>query len=187
MDEGNSYRIGERVAVIGCSGSGKTTLAKAIAAAQGVPFVDTDALFWLPDWVQRPRDEYRAKLAQALSAQAWAFDGNLNELKIDLVLPRIDTLIWLDYPRSVVMRQLLKRTIRRSWTQETLFAGNTESWRQSFASKDSILLYAWRSHGDLRRAYAALFSDLPGHITPMRLETPAQAARLLHDLSVSGA
>lgn len=174
--------VGERISVVGCCGAGKSTLAKQIGARLGRGYINSDELFWLPDWVQRPKPEHRRLLTQAMAEASWVFDGNIRSTR-DIVLPRIDTLIWLDYPRHRVMRQLLRRTFRRSLKQELLFAGNRESWRRSFASKDSILFFAWHAHANYRSRYTEMFADLPEHIRyPIRLTSPRQAEALVASL-----
>jgi hypothetical protein len=50
----------DRVVVVGSSCSGKTTFAKRLAATLGHPHIELDALNWLPDWVQRPEEEFGA-------------------------------------------------------------------------------------------------------------------------------
>ena len=170
--------IGQRVAVIGCSGSGKSTLAKRVAKAKGLAYINSDALFWMPDWVQRPEPEFLKLLADRVAGEAWVLDGNIGG-RAPIVLPRIDTLIWLDYPRPVVMRRLLWRTIRRAWTKQPIFHNNTESWRMSFASKDSILLYAWRSHAERRADYEKMWPKLDASITKHRLRSQEELDALL--------
>jgi len=175
--------IGQRIAIIGCSGSGKSTLAKLFAQTQGLDYIDSDALFWMPDWVQRPQPEFLQQLADRVSGERWVLDGNIGS-RTHIVLPRIDTLIWLDYPRHFVMRRLLWRTIRRAWTKEPIFHNNAESWRMSFASKDSILLYAWRSHGERTRHYEALWPTLDPAIAKHRLRSPRELDALLDEAGI---
>ena len=43
--------VGQRSLVWGNSCSGKSTLASQIARSRGLPFVELDALNWLPNWV----------------------------------------------------------------------------------------------------------------------------------------
>jgi len=171
--------IGQRVAVVGCCGSGKSTLARRIAEAKGVPYVCSDALFFCDaNWTERPRPEYYQLLEQHLSTDAFAFDGNIGGSQ-RVVLPRIDTLIWLDYPKPLVMRRLLLRTIRRAWNKEPLYAGSTESWRMSFASKDSILLFAWRHHHEYQRRYETLWQTIDPSITKYRVQSQRELDALL--------
>lgn len=175
--------IGQRVAIVGCSGSGKSQLARRIARARGVDYINADELLWKPGWDERTKPEYYALLEQHMAADAWVFDGNIGG-SAKVVVPRIDTLIWLDYPRPMVMRRLLGRTIRRAWTKQVIFAGNAESWRRSFASKNSILLYAWRSHGQRRADYEALWPTLDPSIRAHRPASQAQLDTLLHQAGI---
>lgn len=172
------FQLGQRIAVVGCSGSGKSTLAKQIAQAKVLDYINADELLWKPNWIERSKPDYYALVDQRVAGDAWAFDGNIGG-SAHIVLPRVDTLIWLDYPRPVVMRRLLWRTIRRAWTKEDIFSGNSESWRMSFASKDSILLYAWRSHGQRKRHYAALWPTLDPSITKHRVCSQRELDALL--------
>lgn len=173
---------GWRITVVGNCGSGKTTLAKAIAQRRGVPFIPVDEALWKPGWVIREDDEVERILAGAMADDAWVSDGNLGS-RSRYVLPRLDTVVWLDYPRHLVMRRLLARTVRRAWTKEELFSGNREGWRHSFASKESILPYAWQAHGMYRARYAELFADpAHAHLTRIRLTYPRQTERLLNAL-----
>ena len=58
-----------RVVVVGCSGSGKTTFARQLARLLGSPHIELDALHWLPNWVPRPTNEFRALVAQAVAQE----------------------------------------------------------------------------------------------------------------------
>jgi ABC-type dipeptide/oligopeptide/nickel transport system ATPase component len=56
-----------RISVVGNSGSGKTTVAKALAARLGVPHVELDAIFHQPNWTPLPADEFRRRVADAIT------------------------------------------------------------------------------------------------------------------------
>jgi len=178
----SSATIGQRVAVVGCCGAGKSTFAKQIAERTGHQYINADEIFWLPDWVQRPKPEYRSILTRKMSGDGWVYDGNIGSNR-SITLPRVDTLIWLDYSWPVTMSRLLKRTVRRAWTKVEVFSGNAESWRQSFASKDSILLYACGAFGDYRARYRKMFADPPEHVChAVRLASPRHAEAFVQSL-----
>lgn len=170
--------IGQRIAVVGCSGSGKSTLARRIAYVKGLDYINSDELFWMPDWGKRPETEFFELLTDRVAGSTWALDGNIGGREA-IVLPRIDTLIWLDYPRHFVMHRLLRRTICRAWAKQPIFHNNSESWRMSFASKDSILLYAWRSHHRIREQYEALWPMLDPSIIKHRVRSQKELEALL--------
>jgi hypothetical protein len=100
----------------------------------------------------------------------------------DLIWARADTVVWLDYPRSLVMRRIIRRTLRRMIRREELWNGNRERWR-NLASLDperSIIAWAWTQHPVDRERYAGAASD-PANtdLSVLRLSTPAQADDLV--------
>ena len=147
-------QVGQRIVVVGTTGSGKTTIARQLAQELGYSFVELDVLFWGPNWTPVPLDVFRERTAQALSGDAWAVGGNYTAAR-DIVWGRADTLVWLDYPLPLIMWQLLRRTIRRVVTQEELWSGNCETFRGQFLSRDSLFLWALKSHNKYRREYLA--------------------------------
>ncbi|MBD2463342.1 adenylate kinase [Oscillatoria sp. FACHB-1407] len=164
--------VPQRIVVVGCSGSGKTTTARHIAKLLHIPHVELDALHWEPNWTEAPLDVFQARITKALSGDRWVVDGNYSKVR-DLVWSRADTIVWLDYPLGLVMWQLLKRTLQRSWRQEVLWNGNRENWQLSFFSRDSILLWALRTFRKHRRTYAALSQDpIFAHLKFVRLRSP---------------
>lgn len=172
-----------RIAVIGTSGAGKTTLARAIASVLEVPHVELDGLHWGADWTEKPESELRASLDLATSQETWVCDGNYGMVR-DLIWPRADTLVWLDYSFVRVFAQAFRRTVRRAWRREELFSGNRESWRQSFASRDSILWWVIRTWCRRRREYGALLVRPEyAHLHVHRFGHPREAQRWLATLA----
>lgn len=149
----------KRVVVVGTTGSGKSTLAARLAGLLGCPFIEPDALFWGANWTPVPREEFRAKVAEAIAGDAWTIGGNYSVAR-DLIWRRADTLIWLDYPLPLVLWRLSWRTLHRIITQETLWGGNVESWRGQFASRDSLFIFAVKTHFRRRREMPALLAQL---------------------------
>lgn len=142
-----------RVAVIGTSGAGKTTVGRALAAQLGVPFIELDALHWGPDWTEATADELRAGVEPIVASEAWVIDGAYRGKIGDLVIGHADLVVWLDFPLHVWFPRLLRRTIGRITRREEFLNGNRETVRQAFFSKDSLLLYALRTHRRRRRSY----------------------------------
>src|SRR5918912_2264290 len=134
-----------KIAVVGTSGSGKTTVARELASRLGVPHVELDALFHGPNWTPTPVDEFRARVARAIEGDAFVVDGNYGAVR-DIVWPRLELVVALDYPFPLIFAQLLRRTVTRAITREPLWNDNRESLRLSFASRDSILLWSLTTH-----------------------------------------
>lgn len=173
----------ERVVVVGTSCSGKTTLARQLSRVLGVPHVELDGIHWMPDWQLRPMDEVRRMVGEAAAAERWVIDGNYSAVR-DIVWGRATAVVWLNYPFRVVLWRCLCRTIRRAITREELFSGNRESFRMSFLSRDSIILWVISSYRPLQRKYRRILDDgdFP-HLREIELRGPAEAEALIASLA----
>ncbi len=166
-----------RVRVMGTSGSGKTTFARTLAARLGVPHLELDAIFHHAGWQQAPDDEFRADLRAFLDAapDGWVVDGNY-VARVGPLLDDADAVVWLDYPRRVVMGRVVRRTVVRALTRRELWNGNREPWT-GLVRRDpehNIVLWAWRTH-DANRARFAQAADARW----VRLTSPREARRWL--------
>ena len=173
-----------RVAVVGTTGSGKTTLAGQISHLLAIPHVELDSLHWEPNWTEAPVEVFRNRVAQALSGTAWVVDGNYSKVR-DIVWSRADTIVWLDYSLTVILGQLVRRTVQRIATREELWSGNRESLRTTF-SRESLFLWALRSYRRRQREYPALLARAEyAHLSIVHLRSPREALVWLSRLATA--
>ncbi len=180
-DPANTLRGCDRILVLGRTGSGKTTLARELAAALGVPHVELDALYFGPDLSTVPLLVLRERTIAAVAGDRWVTDGNKSAVR-DLVWPRADTIVWLDYPLLVSLSRLGKRAVRRTSTL-TARAAETGSRtgvpKQLFAAAKGVVT-ALRSHRGQRRAYPRMFAEPRNqHLAVVRLRSPRATRRWL--------
>lgn len=160
-----------RLVIVGSTGSGKTTLARTLAGLLGVPHVELDALHWEPEWTPAAPEVFRRRVALATAGPAWVVDGNYRAIR-DLVWPRAETVVWLDYSLPVIYRRLAPRTFGRLRSRETLWGSNRERLRNQFR-RDGLFIWVlrtyWRRRRDLPRALR-----LPehAHLRLVRLRRP---------------
>jgi adenylate kinase family enzyme len=174
-----------RVVVIGTSCVGKTTFAQALARVLSFPHVELDALYWQPNWIPRPSEEFRALTAQALSQDRWVTDGNYGVVR-DLIWSRATTVIWLNYGFPLVLWRALTRTVRRVLTQEELFSANRESLRLAFFSRDSILWWVLTTFHRRRKQYRVLFDRRTSpQLVYVELRNPSEAKHFLAGLETT--
>jgi adenylate kinase family enzyme len=149
-----------RIVVVGVTGCGKSMLAEKLAQGLGLDFIDLDALYWKPDWVESSDEEFRAKVEAATRLPAWALAGNYSKLR-DLIWPRAEAVVWLDYPFLLVFGRLCKRTWQRWRTQEPLWGSNYERfWPQlKIWSKKSLFYWQVHSYREHKRVYPQLFAS----------------------------
>jgi adenylate kinase family enzyme len=170
-----------RVSVVGNAGSGKTTVGRDIAGRLGVAFVELDAVFHQPGWRPTPPEEFRHRVEAIVAGEGWVLDGNYSAVR-DLVWGRADTVIWLDPPRRVVMRQVVGRTLRRTLTRVELWNGNREPVSGLFRldPEKSIIRLAWLKHDVYSRRFAAFARDPAwAHLSFVRIASRQDVARLL--------
>ena len=166
-----------RLSVVGISGSGKTSLSLRLAVALGVQHIELDAMFHQPGWAELPPAEFRRRVEVAIQADGWVVDGNYSAVR-DLVWAAADTVVWLDLPRSLVMRRVLGRTVARAVTRRELWNGNRETWRNTFASRDSLFVWMIRAHRRHRREWPARYRRDPRLV---RLRTGDEVRRWLDE------
>ncbi|MES2658674.1 MAG: adenylate kinase [Verrucomicrobiota bacterium] len=170
-----------RVNVVGCSGSGKSTFSKALADILEVRHIEMDALFWGPDWYWPSDEEFFGKLRTELSTDAWVLDGNYTRT-IEIKWEKVDMVIWLDPGFPITFFRSVKRAFKRSLTREELWegTGNRESFRQSFFSRKSVILWSVRTFRSIRRKYETLsVEERYSHIRFVRLRTRSETEAFL--------
>lgn len=178
---------GRRIAVVGTTGSGKTALARDLGLRLGIPHVELDALHWGPSWAEAPVEVFRERVAAATVGNAWVVDGNYSAVR-DILWPRAETVVWLDYRLRTVLRQVTWRTVRRVFTREELWHGNRERLLGSVIGRDSIILWALRTYRRRRREYPALVARPENsHLSVVHLRSPRAARRWLASLPRLGA
>ena len=172
--------LGRRIVVVGSTGSGKSTVAETLALRLGIPFVELDELFWLPNWVELDEESFRAKVAEATAGENWVIAGNYRRTSIDVIWPLVDTMVVLEVSLATQLRRLVARSWRRSRSKELLWGTNYERFSKHFLHRDSLLLFAIRTHRATRARYRSMMADPKwAHIDFIHLRSPADAARWL--------
>jgi adenylate kinase family enzyme len=149
-------RLPDRVLVYGVTGSGKSTAALAIGARTGHPVTLVDELTWLPGWVPVEASRQRELIAEVVAGERWLLDSSYGDW-LGFVLPRVELVVGLDYPRWLSLSRLVRRTVSGAITREPRCNGNVETWR-NMLSRESIIRWHFQSFARKRarmRAWAA--------------------------------
>lgn len=100
----------KRIAILGCSGSGKSTLAARMVNIIDLPIIHLDQQFHLPDWKERPPEEWASIHAELIARDRWIIDGCYSGSAAART-QRADLIIWFDIPTHVCLYRVIKRTI----------------------------------------------------------------------------
>jgi adenylate kinase family enzyme len=171
----------QRVVVVGVTSSGKSTLAEKIARRFDLSYIELDALNWEPNWQAAPLEVFRARLEKAMQAGEWIVAGNYHVVR-DLLWPRAEAVIWLDYSLGRVLWQLTRRSLTRWWTRELLWGTNYESlWvHLKLWSKDSLYNWLFQTYWRRKREYLRLLSQPEHqHLKLIRFSDPKETQEWL--------
>lgn len=171
-----------RIAIVGVSGSGKTTLARKAATRLDIPHIEIDAVHHLAGW--EPNPNFVADMAHALDVPDWVCDGNYHPVE-EIVRGAADVIVCFDLPRRQVMRQVVTRTLRRSFTREELWNGNRESATNllRWDPERNIIRWAWVYHRRrLERMRASEQSGAWDHAQVIWVQSHAEADAWLDSL-----
>ena len=171
----------QRVLIAGVTGSGKTTLARRIAERWDLVHHEIDALHHGPGWMPRPEflDDVRAFAATDRWVTEWQYTSKGTD---EIMTPRAQLAIWLDYPWPVVRTRLIRRTVGRSILRTKMYNGNVEKpiW-QMLATRDpveSILAWQIKTRHFWAERMPQKQAEFP-HLTIVRLRHPRETERWL--------
>jgi adenylate kinase family enzyme len=158
-----------RILIVGPTGAGKTSTAKTLARRSGLPNVELDRLVLGPEWTQLPDEDARRRVAAVVTEESWLINGNYAAVR-DIVWRRAQLVVWLDLPKRTVFRRLLWRTGQRLVQRKNLDSGNKETLGR-LLGRQSILLWAARSHQPLRAEYERALELYGDHVHIVRLRS----------------
>lgn len=101
-----------RIVIIGCPGAGKTTFSRKLADKLKLPLVHLD--FYYHDSkhdYENNKDEWRTLIKSLVNKDKWIIEGNYKST-FELRLPRADTIIYFDFPKTVSVYRTLKRRVQ---------------------------------------------------------------------------
>ena len=174
----------QRVIIIGVTSSGKSTLAENLASRLGLNFIELDALHWEPNWQEAPLDVFRARVEKAMESGKWNVAGNYHIVR-DIIWPKAEAVIWLDYPFLTVLGQLTRRTFKRWWTHELLWGTNHERLIIHFKlwSQDSLFHWLLKTYWRRKREIPLVLSRPEHqHLKLIHLKHPKETDTWLKQL-----
>ena len=172
----------QRVLVVGSSCAGKTFFSRQLARWMGADYVELDALHWGPEWTPVDKGLFQERVIEAAARPYWVFDGNYFSVR-DLIWNQATMLIWLDFSFRVVFSRAWRRTMRRVFTRERIYADNRESLRQAFLSRESILWWVISTfRGRRREIHDLLKREEHSHLQVIRFRRPTDAEAFILSL-----
>ncbi|EPL9568128.1 adenylate kinase [Providencia rettgeri] len=175
-----------KINIIGTSGSGKSTLCRRLALLLNVPAIELDSLYWLANWQGSTDDALNQKLNTALTdaASGWVLDGNYTRTQ-PIKWKEVDMVIWVDYSLPRTLYQSISRTISRIRSGQELWenTGNKESCKNSFFSRNSIILWLLKTYYPNKERNLKHMTNINlRHIQFVRLTSPKEMRLFLRQM-----
>ncbi|WP_299380777.1 hypothetical protein [uncultured Kiloniella sp.] len=177
----------KRINVIGTSGSGKSTVARNLASILDCPHVEMDIFHWKPNWKNASKKEFLSDIVESTSGLSWVLDGNYNHTQ-SIKWANVDTVVWVDYSWVRTLYQASKRAVIRAVMKKENWpgTGNVESFRKTFFSRDSVLLWTMKSYKDNKVYYEKIIENKEySHINFIRLTSPRETKRFIASLAAN--
>ena len=155
--------VGTRIIVTGSSNAGKSTFAERLAARLDVPYIELDALYWEPGWVEAEQSVFQERIRAAIEPESWVMAGNYLSKQQEVSWPRADTIVFLDLPLPTLLHRCARRCWQRWRSQETLYGGeNRENiWEHLMIwdTDKSLLAHITATHRRRRRDFEEMSRD----------------------------
>jgi hypothetical protein len=97
----------------------------------------------------------------------------------------VDLVVWVDCGFARTLWQAVTRAFKRAWHQQELWpgTGNRESFRRSFFSRESIIIWTLKTWSSNRERYEAdMQNPQYAHIRFVRITRRQQAEALISSL-----
>ncbi len=169
-----------RIWIVGPCGSGKSTVARAIGDALALPVYHLDELYHLPGWHSREPRDFTLTVNRITLRESWIVDGNYALVR-RAFLSRADFIIWIDLPLRTTLPRIICRSVQRAALRTPCCNGNFESFRQTFASRHSMI--HWALTGGRRHA-RELADEVTSH-PHVRLPSPRAVRLWLRSVNAS--
>ena len=145
----------ERVIIIGCGGAGKSTLARKLGEKTGLPVVHLDQIWWAPGhWKHMEKEEFDWRLLEEMQKSQWIMDGNYNRT-LEMRLDMCDTVIYLDMPRLVCLKNWIGRVIKNWGQARPDMAEGCAEWFDP-----EMAAWIWKFNKQNRKRYHELLRNL---------------------------
>jgi len=178
MDQRNKMK---RIVIIGTSGCGKTTLAKKLSKILNITCYDLDDYYWLPNWQPQSDKEFFNIVDMLSSKKTWIMSGNYSKVN-HFIWERCDTIIWMDYSLLRCLYQGIKRSLKRYIGKQPCCGNNYESFRRTFLSRNSIILWILSTYKRRKKSYKQAFKNKKEGKAYLMFSNPEETNKWLGNL-----
>jgi adenylate kinase family enzyme len=165
----------KRILIIGSGGAGKSTLAKRLGEILNIEVFHLDKLYWQPNWIEPPKDEWQKTVEEILKRDSWIMDGNFGGT-METRLQACDTAIFLDFPPTICLYRILKRRFKyRNTNRPDMSIGCNEKVDLKF------LDWIWNYRKRNKPKVEEILKNCPNKVSVFRLKSNREVEKFFAD------
>ena len=168
----------KRTIVFGSTGVGKTTMVKHIAEEFDLPVIDVDSLRREAGRSNSPEETFVRLTTESVKGDTWVIDGSYTSVQ-DIVWPRADAIVWLDFSFWVFLSRLIKRSLYRMFirkkSEKPIKGRNQPARERAWTYLRAIFTGTQRRE----RYFATIYGSKNAHLHIIRLASPEEVQRWL--------
>lgn len=168
----------KRTIIFGSTGIGKTTMVKQIADAFSLPVIDIDTLRREAGKSASPEETFLHLVSESVKSDIWVIDGSYTSAQ-DIVWPRAEAIVWLDFSFWVSLSRLIKRSLYRIFIRKKSEKPVKGRYQPAGERTSNYLRAIFTGRQRRKRYFATLYSSKYAHLHVIRLSSPEDAAMWL--------
>jgi adenylate kinase family enzyme len=169
----------KRTIIFGSTGVGKTTMVKQIAEEFDLPVIDVDSLRREAGRSKSPEETFVRLITESIKGDTWIIDGSYTSVQ-DIVWPRAEAIVWLDFSFWVFLSRLIKRSLYRIFIRkktEKPIKGRNQPARERAQTYLRAIFTGKRRR---QRYFATIYNSKNAHLHIIRLSSPEEVQLWLH-------
>lgn len=174
-----------RIIIIGLPASGKSTLALNLSRLLNIQSIDLDTLQKLTKSSTEPDKIFRMETDKATRTSAWVLAGDYGIVR-EIIWPRAELIIWLDYPLWTIFRQYWIRSTPRGTYKKIILEEKSRNLLPRIGHLITAFQKISNKHKMKKHNYPLLFSRAGfNHLNVMRFTCIRETQKWLKEIQDS--
>ena len=161
----------KRTIVFGSTGIGKTTMVKQIAEEFSLPVIDIDSLRREAGKSDSPEETFSQLVSESVKGDTWIIDGSYTSVQ-EIVWPRAEAIVWLDFSFWVFLSRLIKRSLYRIFIRKKSEKPIKGRYQPTGERASNYLHVIFTRKQRQKQYFAALYNSKYTHLHIIRLSSP---------------
>ena len=161
----------KRTIIFGSTGVGKTTMVKHISEEFSLPIIDIDSLRREAGKTATPEETFSQLVTESVNSDTWIIDGSYTSVQ-DIIWPRAEAIVWLDFSFWVSLSRLIKRSLYRVFIRKKSERPVKGRYQPPSERASNYLRAIFTSNQRRKRYFAALHNSKNKHLHIVRLSSP---------------